>query len=191
MSRAWRMVRVSSSEILRRDTGGKSQQRRPGLPRTGEPPASRRVYAVQGGCGRGRAIQGAWGWQPRGSGGLDQNSCLERREMVWPGATPGYSYFRMLCLRGNRKKTVRRCGARWAGSSLAFPSPLLFYPHPPFLSPSLSSLSPFLHPSIHPFVLLLFLRTGPKHLWGTSLSPLVQGLGPSLDLGSLGNAAQS
>lgn len=163
MSRARRTVLVSSSEILRRDTEGKSQQRRLGLPRTREPPASRRVYAVQGGCGWGRAIQGAWGWQPRGSGGLNQHSCLERRGMVRPGATPGYSYFRMLCLRGNRKKTVRRCGVRWAGSSPAFPSPLLFYPHPPFLSPSLSSLSAFLHPSIHPFVLLLFLRTGPKH----------------------------
>ena len=68
---------VRSSETLWRDTDRESQQRRLGLPRTGEPPASRRVCAVQGGCGRGRTVQGAWGWQPRGSGGLDQHSCLE------------------------------------------------------------------------------------------------------------------
>ena len=49
---------VRSSEILWRYTDRESQQRRLGLPRTGEPPASRRVCAVQGGCGRGRTVQG-------------------------------------------------------------------------------------------------------------------------------------
>lgn len=102
-------------------------------------------------------VDGAGPSKGPGAGSLEtqeastSTAAWSRRGMVRPEGHSRVQLFPMLCLRGNRARCEEVWGGGWA---LPLPSPplLLFYPLPPFLSPSLSSLSPFPHsfpPSIH------------------------------------------